>query len=551
MATSPTTSALGALGDLGRPVAAKASTRAGETAEKSSFSAVFHDAQGSRPEPQQRPDAERAEAPQPRSVDDKPVETRTRPAALSGNKPAAAAATPSSTGKDLPPAGESLPATLDQLLTEIAADTEVSASNSGGASSEDANRADDNADIDSAGVTNPLVAIPGIAAVVPENSVTAAAAALASRSGQVAGDDGQPSAAIGDVTSTQKRETPAASQTLNAALLPGEIATADVLPTDVLSEAAVSAGLLASVKPAVEKPVAETKSAETLGADKTPAAPILPGVTTVAISPGANPAGEQTAADSLGHGLTLEKMQAEKIAGIKTAGDVGNGDKNSAVLTVGDNSVEGAASDTALAGIADKLGETERGSFRDTLKQLDSTLAPSTARSDTAPVATARDSGLRQYLDSSATATKVDVPVGKAGWSDAVAGKVMWMSSQNLSSAEIQMNPADLGPLSVRVSSHQDQTSIYFTSPHASVREALDQSLPRLREMMGNQGIQLQDVGVGGQGSMREQRAFSDSGNGGSSRGRGSRDAEIDAEIGSVTRTTTTVSRPGLLDAYA
>jgi flagellar hook-length control protein FliK len=95
---------------------------------------------------------------------------------------------------------------------------------------------------------------------------------------------------------------------------------------------------------------------------------------------------------------------------------------------------------------------------------------------------------------------------------------------------------------------------VYFTSTHAQVREALDQSLPRLREMMGNQGIQLLDVGVGGQGSMRDQRAFSDSGNGGngSSRGGGgSGDMLGDTEIGAVTRTTTLRTRPGLLDAYA
>lgn len=542
MATSPTTSALGALGDLGRPVAAKASTRADDTAEKPSFSAVFHDAQGSRPEPQQRPDAEKTTAPRSPTDNEKPVVARTRTAALSGNKSAAPPATTSPTGKDLPPAGESLPATLDQLLTEMAADNEASAS-----SSEDASSQGDDVDTDSTCAPDPLVAIPGIAVVMPENSVTAAAAALASRSGQIAGDDGQPSAAIGDVTSTQKREIPAATQTLNtAAALPGEIIPTDTFPvTDAAPVATVVAELLPSAKPSVAKTAADKKTVEAPVAVNAPTSVAPTGVAAATILPSVTPADDSVVTESSGQGVTLEKF-----AGLKTAGRVSGDDKSSAALTVGDGAVPDAAlADSGITGTPEQPVETERGSFRDTLKQLDSTLAPSTARSDTTPVTTARDNGLRQYLDSSATATKVDVPVGKAGWSDAVAGKVMWMSSQNLSSAEIQMNPADLGPLSVRVSSHQDQTSIYFTSPHAAVREALDQSLPRLREMMGNQGIQLQDVGVGGQGSMREQRAFS--GNGGGSGGRGARDTEIDAEIGSVARTVTTISRPGLLDAYA
>ncbi|MET0380151.1 MAG: flagellar hook-length control protein FliK [Spongiibacteraceae bacterium] len=535
MATSPTTSALGALGDLGRQAAAKTTARTGDTAEKPRFSDVLEGAQGSRPEPQPHPAAEQTAAPKTRTDDEKVVVTRTRTAALGGNKPAAPAATATSTGKDLPPAGETLPVTLDQLLTDGVIGTEARESSG----------KDDSAGTDAATESqlDPLAPTPGMPLVVPENSVMAAAAALASRTGQLSGDDGHPSTAVGDVTSTQKREIPAAPQTLNAATtLPGDPMSA----TTTLGETTDVQLALADMATNKKLP-ADKQSAEILPPDQMPAA-ALPGSTAAgAIVPGANPVGEKAVADMSGQGLTLEKM-----TGAKTAGDGLVGEKKSAALAVGDGAAPDAMlADSGISGIPEQSAETERGTFRDTLKQLDSTLAPSAPRSDTGPVTATRDSGLRQYLDSSATAAKVDVPVGKPGWSDAVAGKVMWMSSQNLSSAEIQMNPADLGPLSVRVSSHQDQTSIYFTSPHASVREALDQSLSRLREMMGNQGIQLQDVGVGGQGSMREQHAFSDGGSGGGSRGRGARDAEIDTEIGSVARTTTTVSRPGLLDAYA
>lgn len=114
----------------------------------------------------------------------------------------------------------------------------------------------------------------------------------------------------------------------------------------------------------------------------------------------------------------------------------------------------------------------------------------------------------RSYLDAggaAATAT-VSLPVGSSGWSDAVVDKVMWFSANQLSSAEIKLNPPDLGPLQVRISTQQDQASVVFSSPHAAVRDALDQALPRLREMFGGQGLQLTDASVGGQAQRQQQQ---------------------------------------------
>lgn len=101
--------------------------------------------------------------------------------------------------------------------------------------------------------------------------------------------------------------------------------------------------------------------------------------------------------------------------------------------------------------------------------------------------------------------TSVPVTVGKPGWSDAVMQRVMWMSSQNINRVDIVLDPPDLGPLQVRIVTQADQTSVTFSSNHGSVREALDQSLPRLREMMDNQGLNLTDVNVSDQSANRQQ----------------------------------------------
>ena len=92
--------------------------------------------------------------------------------------------------------------------------------------------------------------------------------------------------------------------------------------------------------------------------------------------------------------------------------------------------------------------------------------------------------------------TGVPVPVGTPQWSQAVGDKVLWLAAQNVSSAEIRLDPPELGPMQVKVSVNQDQASITFSSPHAAVREALDQQLNRLREMFSEQGLNLVNVDV-------------------------------------------------------
>ncbi|MGD8176767.1 flagellar hook-length control protein FliK [Marinimicrobium sp. ARAG 43.8] len=120
--------------------------------------------------------------------------------------------------------------------------------------------------------------------------------------------------------------------------------------------------------------------------------------------------------------------------------------------------------------------------------------------------------------------SEVRVPVGQAQWGQAVGERVLWLASQKLGSAELRLDPPDLGPVHVRVSSHNDQISVTFTSPQTGVREALDQSANRLREMFSEQGLNLVDVNVSDQSG--EQSLAED----GSRRGGGTSGSEEDSE---------------------
>jgi flagellar hook-length control protein FliK len=62
--------------------------------------------------------------------------------------------------------------------------------------------------------------------------------------------------------------------------------------------------------------------------------------------------------------------------------------------------------------------------------------------------------------------------------------------------AELSLNPANMGTVEVRLSLNEDGAGAHFFSPHAQVREALEAAMPRLREMLSQAGITLQDTSV-------------------------------------------------------
>lgn len=91
---------------------------------------------------------------------------------------------------------------------------------------------------------------------------------------------------------------------------------------------------------------------------------------------------------------------------------------------------------------------------------------------------------------------QVNVPFGHAAWGQAFSNQVVWAMNQGLPTAALHLSPAELGPVSVQIRLDQDQASVSFVSAHAAVRDAIEAALPRLRDMLGAQGITLADVNV-------------------------------------------------------
>jgi len=165
--------------------------------------------------------------------------------------------------------------------------------------------------------------------------------------------------------------------------------------------------------------------------------------------------------------------------------------------------------------------------------------APASATTTTSPM-------------SSLANASINVPLNQAGWDQALGERIQWMVGQGLQRANIKLNPANLGPMEVRIQIQNDQASVQFTSAHGVVRDALEAAMPRLRDMFDNSGVELTDVDVAGQSFAEQQQAAGDGQ--GAAAGGGSRHTPFDVagDVESVLETPVySLSESGRLDLFA
>jgi flagellar hook-length control protein FliK len=98
----------------------------------------------------------------------------------------------------------------------------------------------------------------------------------------------------------------------------------------------------------------------------------------------------------------------------------------------------------------------------------------------------------------------VPEPVGGRAWPAAISDRIMWMVQGEQQVAKLKLNPPNLGPIEVRLTLNQDQASIVFAAHHAAVRDALEAAMPRLRELLEQQSLQLVQADVHDPGGQRD-----------------------------------------------
>ena len=148
--------------------------------------------------------------------------------------------------------------------------------------------------------------------------------------------------------------------------------------------------------------------------------------------------------------------------------------------------------------VAVKEGSAQKNLLTPALDNLNTALDTSTSK--TLP-AVMNDIAAFERQTAFSSPGKVDAPPMSAHlyspeWNKELGSKIIWMTNQNISSAELKLNPQHLGPISIHIDMQKDQATVSFTAQNAGVKEMLEASIPKLREMMQSQQLNLAEVSV-------------------------------------------------------
>jgi flagellar hook-length control protein FliK len=91
---------------------------------------------------------------------------------------------------------------------------------------------------------------------------------------------------------------------------------------------------------------------------------------------------------------------------------------------------------------------------------------------------------------------KLAPTLGTTAWNQALGEKVVWMAAGAQQTATLTLNPPNMGPLQIVLNLSNDQATASFFSAQPEVRQALEAAFPRLKEMMNEAGIQLEQATV-------------------------------------------------------
>lgn len=130
-----------------------------------------------------------------------------------------------------------------------------------------------------------------------------------------------------------------------------------------------------------------------------------------------------------------------------------------------------------------------------------------------------------------------------------LGARVSLMAVDGVQRAELQLNPADMGPVAVQIVVDGAQAQVSFHAAQAETRQALEQSLPDLAAALQGQGLTLSGGGVFQQAQKDAQAG--DAEGGGPGEGRDSRTNAAGGRVAADGPVAPARRSVGLLDAFA
>ncbi|WP_018606629.1 flagellar hook-length control protein FliK [Uliginosibacterium gangwonense] len=90
----------------------------------------------------------------------------------------------------------------------------------------------------------------------------------------------------------------------------------------------------------------------------------------------------------------------------------------------------------------------------------------------------------------------ISTPVTAHNWADEVGQRLSWVANKDNGRAELILNPPHMGKIEVSINLNGDQASASFTAANQATRDAIQDAMPRLREVLADAGIQLGQANV-------------------------------------------------------
>jgi flagellar hook-length control protein FliK len=103
----------------------------------------------------------------------------------------------------------------------------------------------------------------------------------------------------------------------------------------------------------------------------------------------------------------------------------------------------------------------------------------------------------------------VPTPIRDQGWAGDFGQKILWLASSDKQSAQMTLNPPQMGPIEISLNMDKGNATASFVSGNAEVRQAIEAAMPRLREMFASAGIALGQTNVSSE-SFRQQSGSGD-----------------------------------------
>ena len=125
------------------------------------------------------------------------------------------------------------------------------------------------------------------------------------------------------------------------------------------------------------------------------------------------------------------------------------------------------------------------------------------------------------------------------------------MMSKNMKSIDIRLDPPELGSMQIKLTMNNDQAAVNFVVSNQQAKDALEASIPRLRELLEQQGMDLAESDVQHGSAQGEAGSQDDSNGSGNSNGMSNEDDQDEASLIAQEQLNRSINSPWNVDYYA